>query len=272
MITGVTDTSDPNAEWSGSRDTAIPKLLDLHGSKLYHLSEKICGNADEAEDLVQEVFLQAWRKWHQFRGESSPFVWLYTIARRICQRMHTRRSHEPDRIESLEELLPVSESEVPVLPASDPRADQISREHQEVAELAIAGLPADFRMALVLKEVVGFSVAETAEVLGIPVQTVKTRVHRARLKIKQAIEEGFERVEAPDYAYPVQVCIDLLNARQDALDRGADMPNADGIICERCRIVFSSLDYATRVTRSLRSSVQLPPPLRAALLKAMAVH
>ena len=90
--------------WAIPREEAIPRLLDLHGGRLLGLGQRICGTPEEAEDLVQEIFVQAWRKWDQFDGRSDPFVWLYTIARRICQRMHRKRAGEPERLESLDVL------------------------------------------------------------------------------------------------------------------------------------------------------------------------
>ena len=87
---------------------AITELVGRDGAKILGLGMKLCGNRADAEDLVQETFLQAFRKWEQFEGRSSPSSWLYTIAARVCQRRHRRRAGEPDRMESLDELLPTA--------------------------------------------------------------------------------------------------------------------------------------------------------------------
>ena len=60
---------------------ALPMLIDRYGGRIYGLGVRFCGNEADAEDLVQEVFLQAFRKWDQFEGRSAPSTWLYTIAR-----------------------------------------------------------------------------------------------------------------------------------------------------------------------------------------------
>ena len=79
-------------------DELAPRLLLV----AHHLTGR---TGENAEDLVQETFLQAYRKWDQFEGRSEPSTWLYTIAARICQRMHRRRAGEPERLASLDELL-----------------------------------------------------------------------------------------------------------------------------------------------------------------------
>lgn len=261
--------TDVASEWRLPRDVAIPRLLEQHGGQLYALGQKICGSPDEAEDLVQEVFMQAWRKWAQFDGRSRPVVWLYTIAHRLCQRMHRHRAGEPARMESLDVLVPLGEPSMGV-PAADGTGvgGQIRCEQVESIGTAIAALPDDFRMALVLKDIIGFSLAEAGEILGVNPATVKTRVHRARLRLRAALDRGLPQRELPPPAYSKQVCLDLLQAKQDSLDRGVEMPNADAIICERCNAVFATLDLTRDICSSLAAG-SVPDRLRDVLAAEM---
>ena len=89
--------------------------------------------------------------------------------------------------------------------------------------------------------------------------------HRGRLKVRKALEVGLPERELPPPAYDRQVCMDLLTAKMEALDRGVEMPNADQIICERCRAVFATLDLATDVCASMAAGDVLPEQTIAAI-------
>jgi RNA polymerase sigma-70 factor (ECF subfamily) len=225
-------------------EVAIPRLMDAHGGRIYALARRICGDAHEADDLVQEIFMNAFRSWEQFDGRSEPTAWLYTIATRACQRMHRRRAGQPERIESLDAAAPFNAARIAVVPdpAETPLDEQLRRERRERVESAIAQLHADYRMPLILKDIAELSVRDVATVLGLSESAVRVRVHRARLKLRESAVADLPRAELPPPAYERQVCMDLLQAKQDALDRGTDFPLASSIVCERCRAVFASLD------------------------------
>jgi RNA polymerase sigma-70 factor (ECF subfamily) len=254
-----------------SAEIAIPALLERHGGKLYALGCKLCHSADDAEDLVQEVFLNAYRSWPQFEGRSRVTTWLYTIAARVCQRLHRKRAGEPEHLASLEELLPFGEAGVPSTDAltDSPEGEQLRREGLERLEAAIATLPLDFRIPLVLKEIVGLPLADIAGILGVQVGTVKSRLHRGRLRLRKAVLEGVPLEDAPDPAYSRQVCLDLLEAKQDALDNGVEF-DSDRVVCERCIAVFESLDLTDDLCRLIGAGEVLPGQLREAILATVA--
>lgn len=250
------------------RDDVIPKLLEEHGGMVYSLGRRMCDNAEEAEDLVQETFLQAYRNWDQFEGRSSPKTWLYTIAARTCQRMHRRRVGQPRRMQSLEELLPFGEGNLGFYDAdSDSPLDlEIRREGKERIEEAIVTLPIDFRVPLILKDILGLSVKEVAEITDLKEATVKTRVHRARLRLRQALDAVLPQKPVPPAAYPVQVCMDLLRLKQECLDRGeASHPQLDEMVCDRCDTVFATLDGTINACQEIGQG-RMPSELRERIL------
>ena len=250
---------------------AIPRLLDRHGGQIYGLALRICGGREEAEDLVQETFLNAFRKWGAFEGRAEPSTWLYTIAVRACRRMQRKRSGEPRRIASLDELLPAGETAVPALPAADdegPLAAQLRREAREAVEHALPRVPLPFRIPLVLKDVAEFSVPEVARVLGIKEATAKTRIHRGRLVLRRALAEALPRRVAPPPDHARRVCLDLLHAKQEALDRGVDFPLPRQELCSRCEALFATLDLSRDVCFDLGKGA-LPAAVRAMLLAEM---
>jgi len=254
---------------------AVTKLMAEHGGKIYGLGLRVCDGPAEAEDLVQETFLRAFRHWHQFQGDSEPSSWLYTIATRVCQRMHRKRSGEPARLESLTELLPTADEAVVAPPeATDPLAEQLRREARERVQEALGELPLDFRMPLMLKDIAELSMPEIARILGIKEATVKTRIHRARLKLRQALTEETTETAAgrglpsPDRhpqpgapSHSRQVCLDLLRAKQESLDRGVELAVSPEELCSRCSALFRALDLTVGACHELGQG-ELPKKVR----------
>lgn len=250
-------------------DRAIPRLLESHGDRIYALGLHLCDNPDNADDLVQETFLRALKSWDSFEGRSQPSTWLYTIATRACRRMQRRRAGEPRRMEPLQRVLPSGDEGVIQLPADDdPEADAVRREATEAVLRAVTGLPLDFRLPFVLKEMADFSVAEIAETLDVKPATVKTRLHRARLRVRRDLAHALPRRAGapPDHAR--EECLALLRAKQEAMDGDRAFPLADAELCERCRSVFESLDLGRSICRTL-GGARMPDDVRSALDEAL---
>ncbi|MCK5411894.1 MAG: RNA polymerase sigma factor [Gemmatimonadetes bacterium] len=251
-------------------ETAIPRLLDEHGDQIYRLGLQVCGDPESAEDLVQETFIRAYRGWDGFEGRSKPSTWLYTIAARTCQRMKRKRAGEPRHLESLSELLPTREEGVLAAVDDEHPLEALDRERvRESVQRAIGELPHAFRIPLVLKEMADLSVAEIAEIMGLTEGTIKTRLYRARMKLRRVLnaELPTRAGSAPDHAR--RECLDLLKAKQDALDRGVPFPVASESVCERCRSLFLSLDMAHEACQRI-SDGELPDAVRDVLRERFA--
>ncbi len=250
-------------------DDAIPALVAAHGDMIYSLGLRLCGSSDAAEDLVQETFLRALRAWDGFEGRSKASTWLYTIASRACRRMQRRKAGEPRRLEPLHRLLPSGDEAVVEIPSSDdPERDAVVGEAARNVRRAIASLPLAFRLPLVLKEVAGFSVSEIAQVLGIREATVKTRLHRARLRVRRELAGGLPSRPARPQDHEREDCLLLLKAKQEALDRDAPFPIPEAQLCARCRSVFRTLDLARDACSTLGEGT-MPPEVRAALAREL---
>ena len=243
-------------------ETAIPQLLREKGNHVYRMGLSLCGSPQAAEDLVQETFLLAFRHWRQFEGRSKASTWLYSIAVRACRRSKRLRSGEPRYLESLSELLPSGEPLVPDIPSQEegPMDAQLRREARETVEHAIADLPRAFRIPLVLKDLAELSVSEVAGILGLKEATVKTRVHRARLRLRKHLAEQLPRRKAAAPSHSRQICLDLLRSKQEALDRGVAFPLGEQELCSRCASLFATLDSGPRPLSRHRPP---RPPLRA---------
>ncbi len=248
---------------------AVSALLQEHGPKLHGLALRLCGNKADAEDLVQDVFLQAFRKWHTFRGEAKPSTWLYTIAVRACRRRMKRQRRAP---KAVSQLAPWGETTVTAVATRDDADSPQRREAVVRVQHAIADLPEHFRVPIVLKEVLELSVEETAAILGVAENTVKTRLHRARLALRKALLATSRQVSAPAPIFEKQVCLDLLKAKMSAMDqggvsRGFAVPQAE--VCARCRAVFRELDIVQDACAQL-SAGTMPAAMRDRIQRAIA--
>jgi RNA polymerase sigma-70 factor (ECF subfamily) len=156
---------------------AFEELYRAHAGRLYSLLFRMAGSAHEAEDLLQDVFLNAHRKLGGFRGESSLGTWLYRMAVNQCldylRGRHARMAKATASLDDDDAIEPVAAA--PVVPAAVNRID---------LERAIAQLPNGCRTAFVLHDVEGFEHNEIARLLGISEGTSKSQVHKARLKLR----------------------------------------------------------------------------------------
>jgi RNA polymerase sigma-70 factor, ECF subfamily len=235
-----------------SPEVAVGRLFEEHGARLYRLGVRFCGNADEAHDLVQDVFLQAFRSWNKFDGRSSPSTWLYTIAARRCQRRHRRRAGEPVVIESLSEPESLGRHQITqVAWDANPHDDVVREQLQETVASAVADLPPQMRLPLELAEIAEVPLKDVASVLGLKLGTVKSRLHRARLAVRDRLVAGVPSRPASATDHNQHFCRDLLQAKQEALDRGVPLLVGEEHICERCRDLFATLDLSRDVCRLL---------------------
>lgn len=246
---------------------AVSTLVDQHAPKIHGLALRYCGNPADADEIVQDTFLQAFRKWDQFRGDADPATWLYTIAVRACKKRKRRRAGEPARLGSLESLAPFRGDTISRIGSNPetPLTANIRHEGEEALREAIARLPAPFRLAVVLRDMLDLSTEQAAGVLGIKPQTVKTRVHRARLMLRDALTRTLPQRKAPAPLYDRRVCLDLLRAKLDSMDENRDFPVSDEIICDRCKGVFKELDL-TRGTCAALVEGEIPAALRGKIL------
>ncbi len=165
--------------------TAFETLYRQHATRLYNLASRMIGANGEADDLLQDIFLLAYRKIGSFRGESSLGTWLYRLAMNHClDVLRNRQTRMGQQTDSLDEpdATPVT-SPVPVLSAVS-RID---------LERAIAALPPACRAAFLLHDVEGFGHQEVGAMLGVSEGTSKSQVHKARLRIRGYLAEGLKK-------------------------------------------------------------------------------
>ena len=172
---------------------AFATLVEAHQERLLRLCERMLGDAEDARDAVQEVFLKAYRKAADFRPHGQVYTWLYRIATNHC--LNRLRRRRLVRFIQWEE--PAEHEAPPFDPpdgAADPAAALESRRLWRQTRSAIAGLPAGQRTVLVLARFEGMSYRQIADILGITEGAVESRLFRAMRRIEAAQEALRSRV------------------------------------------------------------------------------
>lgn len=168
---------------SGDRE-AFERLVVLHADRLYAVVRRLVDDGHEAEDVIQETFVRAWRAIDRFDGRSQFFTWLYRIGVNEAHRHVARGRRGVWRgIRSLD-ADPIDPPDLRYAP--DRRAEQADL--RDALERAIRTLPSDYRVPLVLRDIEGLSTTEAAAIVGIGEAAFKSRLHRARLAVRKAVK------------------------------------------------------------------------------------
>jgi RNA polymerase sigma-70 factor (ECF subfamily) len=179
---------------------AFSRLMEACGDKIYLFSRRMCGNPEDAEDILQETFLTAFGKLDGFRAEGSLKSWLFKIASSHCLKKKRLRAGEPKDHLAVEELTPEALRPIVQGPsltsvAEAPLDSLLRTELAEQIDRAIDQLPPEHRMILLLRDVEGFGTRETAELTGLEEGAVKSRLHRARVMIRKSLQPYLEGSE-----------------------------------------------------------------------------
>jgi RNA polymerase sigma-70 factor (ECF subfamily) len=185
---------------------AFATLVERHQRQLYRLAMRMTGSEADAQEVLQEAFLNAYQKLPLFRGEAQFSSWLYRIAANSALMRLRRKRRAPDALgeQPLELAGPRFSAEGAMEPTSisdwSQRADErmMSTELGAAIDKAVQGLPEDYRTVFLLKDVDGLSNEEIAHALDLSVPAVKSRLHRARLALRERLGEFFDRGSSVD--------------------------------------------------------------------------
>jgi RNA polymerase sigma-70 factor (ECF subfamily) len=184
-----------------ARDRAeFARLVDAHSGPVYRLGLRMMGNEQDAEDVLQSTFLNAWTHLPEFEGRSSLSTWLYRIAANEALMLLRRKRPETpledaEPQDSTDDLAPIRFLDWSGLPEDE----LLSGEGRRQVDAAIRSLPDLLRLVFVLRDVEGLSIKETAEALDLSETNVKTRLLRARLRLREQLSAYYsERVVHED--------------------------------------------------------------------------
>jgi RNA polymerase sigma-70 factor (ECF subfamily) len=176
-------------------------IIRRHNQRIYRAARAILRDDGEAEDVMQDAYVRAYAHLHEFEGRALFSTWLTRIAvHEALARLRRRRRFQPMDAESQETQA------MPTAPPSTPEQHASDGEIRAVVEKAIDSLPDEFRSVFVLRAVEEMSGAETAECLGIPEETVKTRLHRARARLQETLLQALEPAAPRAYEFHLSRC------------------------------------------------------------------
>lgn len=175
-------------------DRAYEQVVRTTGGRLLAVARRMLGDEQEAQDAVQEAFLSAFRAMDQFGGRSQLSTWLHRVAVNVCLMKLRSRKRKPEQ--SIDDLLPrfLDDGHQADPPEEWGEAADGALERSEVREFVRASidrLPESYRTVILLRDIEELDTEETAQLLGITVPVVKTRLHRARLALRTLLEPYF---------------------------------------------------------------------------------
>ena len=192
---------------------AIRAIMQANNRRLYRIARGILRNDSEAEDVVQETYVRAFTRLESFRGDSRIATWLARIAMNEALGRLRRQRPTVDWT-TLESGTPNAQIiQFPVSATSDdPEKTMAQREIQHVVEQAVDELPEAFRIVFITRVIEGMNVEETAEILDIKPETVKTRLHRARTMLRKNVEKKIGPVIMDAFPFAGKRCARLTDA------------------------------------------------------------
>jgi RNA polymerase sigma-70 factor (ECF subfamily) len=167
---------------------AFAELVRRHEGRVYSIALRMTGREEDARDAAQDAFVSAYRKLSSFRGDAAFTTWLHRVTVNATYDLLRKRSRSPEPV-----------ADVPETAAAPREEDPAGRvaEQLEVRE-ALALVPEEYRAVLVLRDMEDLPIEEVAEILGVPVGTVKSRCHRARVALGRILAGEAERGRASE--------------------------------------------------------------------------
>lgn len=173
-------------------ERSFGELVTRYESKVYSLAMKMLRNPEDAEDVLQDTFLRAYRGIKSFKGNSTFSTWIYRItANSALMRLRKKQLPQVSIEDSDERETPISIADW----APGPVEQLLNQEMQKVMDEAINALPPEFRQVFILRDVEELSNADVAEILDLSVAAVKSRLHRARLKVRNRLAQYFSETK-----------------------------------------------------------------------------
>jgi RNA polymerase sigma-70 factor, ECF subfamily len=240
---------------------AMEALLAELAPRVQRFGVRLCGNAHDADDVLQETLLSVARHLPEFEGRSSLAAWVFALARSACVR----------RRRGFKNAVPASDSDAPEPHDTGPSPEQraANRELLDVLLSALTELPLDAREVILLRDVEGLSAADSAAVLGISAQALKSRLHRARTALRERLRPWLEPAVEPARAG----CPDIMSLWSRKLEGELSQLDCTEMeqhlkACASCGSACAALKGALDVCRQA-ATTEVPAPVQESVKRAV---
>lgn len=248
--------------------SALETLLLRNQERVYRFGLKLCRNPTDAEDVLQDTLLAMARSIRDFQGKSTLSTWLYTVARNFCIKKRRKNA--------------VSHTEIPIkqegatlvaLKSSSRTPEEIAAggQLQRALERAIQSLEPEYREVLVLRDVEGLSAEEVSEVLDLSVPAIKSRLHRARLRVRELVAPllSDETTDAPTWSACPDIALMYSQHLENEISSDLCAQMEKHITdCPRCRMTCDSVKRTLSLCRSAADH-PVPIPVQESVRKAL---
>jgi RNA polymerase sigma-70 factor (ECF subfamily) len=248
---------------------ALSRLLEQHQQRVFGFGVKMCGDVEDAKEVAQETLLTLVRTLPGFRGEASVSTWLYTVARSYCIKKRRRTKGAPAHHEPLDTVTQETASDAAAA-VSTPEEMLQSREARDAVVAALDALDPDWREVIVLRDIEGLSAAEVAQVTGLSVAAVKSRLHRARAALRTNLVALVGGATAPAPTSCPDVLTMFSKKLEDEISPEVCAQMEDHLQgCQHCRGLCDSLKKTLAACRALPTP-SVPEKVQESLRRAVA--
>lgn len=249
---------------------ALEALLARHAPAVLRFGKKMCREPEDAKDVLQEALLAAARGVREFRGDASFATWLFTIARSFCIKKRRVSKFAPAETVSLDD----GTSGARLVASSAPLPDEVAADHELSRALsrAIDELDEGSREVLLLRDVEGLTAPEVASVLGISVDAVKSRLHRARVQVRARLEPQLAPSErqAPGGADCPEIALLFSRYLEGEIGQVECAAMDEHVAsCARCRAGCASLKRTLSLCLSTGAAREVSPDVQELVHKAL---
>jgi RNA polymerase sigma-70 factor (ECF subfamily) len=254
------------AAFQAGDERALAVLLERYLPAVYRFGVKMCSDPEDAKDIAQDTLLAAARGLRDFRGASSLSTWLFAIARSFC--IKKRRT----RVAAPREFVSLDSDDTRALAAEGSAPDEIAENHRiaKALDRAITDLEPLYREVLVLRDVEGLTAPEVAQVLGVGVDAVKSRLHRARIIVRSrlaAILDDADAAAAPGCPDIVPIFSRYVEDEIGPDECARMQEHVDS--CSRCRTACDSLKRTLLLCRAKSHDGAVPGDVQALVRQAL---